>query len=329
MPRVLLSDSPMIDPAAFRDELEEDVEFRAEPLGSAEAVVEAGEAAADRGEPFDAIVSDVATPVSREAIELIQPSVIVRTSVGVGTVDVAAAAEKGIPVIRVPDYCTEEVAVHTVSLFLTCLRSIGTYDRSVGEGRWDWRDGRPIGRLSESTVGLVSLGPIARQVAYLLGPSDPELLAYDPYVESEEMADLGVEKVGFEELFERADHAVVLAPLTDDTRGMIDADVLSRLGPGSVLVNTGRGEVIDEDDLAAALDAGDLKAAGLDVLGEEPPGKGHPLASRDDVVVTPHAAWYSEEAREELNRRAARDLRRALAGEEPAGLVDPDAPWAK
>lgn len=328
MPRVLLSGSSMIDPDAFREELGGDVDVSVEALGSERAVIDAGEAANDRGEPFDAIVSDVATPVSREAIETIDPAVIVRASVGVGSVDVAAAADRGIPVIRVPDYCTEEVALHTVSLFVSCLRSIGTYDRSVGEGRWDWQDGRPVHRLSESAVGLVSLGPIARDVATLLAPHGCELLAYDPYVDATEMAAVGVEKAGFEELFDRADHVVVLAPLTADTRGMVDADVLSRLGPGSVLVNTGRGEVIDESDLVAALETGDLKMAGLDVLVEEPPGEAHPLVGRDDVVVTPHAAWYSEEAREELNRRAARDLRRTLAGDEPDGLVDPDAPWA-
>ncbi|AUX09397.1 D-3-phosphoglycerate dehydrogenase/2-oxoglutarate reductase [Halalkaliarchaeum desulfuricum] len=318
----------MIDPDIFREELGQDAVFRVEQLGTTDAVIEAGTVANERGEPFDAIVGDVATPIPREAVETIEPSVIVRASVGVGTVDVAAAAEYGIPVIRVPEYCTEEVAVHTVALLLSCLRSIGTYDRSVGAGRWDWRDGRPIHRLSASAVGLVSLGPIARAVATLLEPYGCETLAYDPYVDGEEMADLGVEKTGFEELFDRADHVVVLAPLTADTRGMVDADVLSRLGPGSVLANTGRGEVIDEEDLVAALEADDLKMAGLDVLAEEPPGENHPLVGRDDVIVNPHAAWYSEESRTELNRRAARDLRRALSGEEPEGLVDPEAPWA-
>lgn len=328
MLRVLLSDSPMIDPAVFREELGEEVQFHAETLGSAAAVIEAGEAAAERGEPFDAIVSDVATPVTREAIELIDPSVIVRTSVGIGTVDVAAAAERGIPVIHVPEYCSEEVATHTVALFLGCLRSLTLYDGAVSGGSWDWQDGRPVARLSRSTVGLVSFGPIARQVAELLAGFGPELVAYDPYVDRHDMADEGVEKVGFEELFDRADHVAVLAPLTEDTRGMIDADALSQLESGSVLVNAGRGEVIDESDLVASLEDGPLKMVGLDVLAEEPPEEDHPLVGRDDVIVTPHAAWYAEDSRTELNRRAARDLRRALAGEDPDGLVDPEAPWA-
>ncbi len=140
------------------------------------------------------------------------------------------------------------------------------------------------------------------------------------------MAAHGVEKVGFEALFDRADHVSVHAPLTAETRGLVDADALGRLHAGSVLVNTGRGPVVDEEALLAALEADAIKAAGLDVLAEEPPAD-DPLVGRPDTVVTPHAAWYSEDAREEVNRRAAADAAAMIAGEEPAGRVDPEAAW--
>ena len=325
MKRVLLSEFPMIDPETYRTRLaaavDENVEIEVAALGSTDRLIDAG-----RG--FDAVVTDINTPVTAEAIDALSPDldVVVRSAVGVDNINVGAAADAGVTVTRVPDYCTDEVATHSVSLLLTCLRSLKAYDDAVVAGSWSWEDGRPIRRLGASTVGLVSFGPIARRAAEQLAGFDAELVAHDPFVDADEMATYGVEKVEFDELFDRSDHVGVYAPLTDATRGMVNADALGRLTSDSVVVNVGRGPVIDADALLDALESDTIKAAGLDVLAEEPPAD-DPLVGRPDTVVTPHAAWYSEDAHEDLNRSAADDVAAVLNGEVPAGRVDPNADW--
>jgi len=323
MPRVVLSAFPMIDPETYREVLDsavdEPVDIEVAELGSTERLIEAAAGA-------EAVVTDINTPVTERALDALDLSVVVRSAVGVDNVDVAAAAARGVTVTRVPDYCTEEVATHSVSLLLACLRSLKPYDDAVDEGGWSWEAGAPVRRVSASTIGLLSFGPIARRAAEQLAGFDADLVAYDPFVDADEMAERGVEKVDFEGLFDRADHVGVYAPLTDATRGIVDADALGRLSEDSVLVNVSRGPVVDADALLDALETDGIKAAGLDVLDEEPP-EDDPLVGRDDTVVTPHAAWYSEEARDDLNRSGAADVAAVLNGETPDGRVDPDADW--
>ncbi|TKX75690.1 C-terminal binding protein [Halorubrum sp. GN11_10-6_MGM] len=323
MPRVVLSAFPMIDPETYRefltDAVDGPVEIEVADLGSTERLIEAAAGA-------DALVTDINTPVTEDALDALDLEVVVRSAVGVDNVDVAAAAERGVTVTRVPDYCTDEVATHSVTLLLACLRSLKPYDDSVVAGEWSWETGAPVRRVSASTIGLLSYGPIARRAAEQLSGFGADLVAYDPFVDAEEMADDGVEKVEFEELFDRADHVGVYAPLTDATRGIVDADALERLSEDSVVVNVSRGPVVDADALLDALEADEIKAAGLDVFAEEPP-EDDPLVGRDDTVVTPHAAWYSEEARDELNRSGAADVAAVLNGETPDGRVDPEADW--
>ena len=320
---IVLSAFPMIDPETYREMLakrvDEPVEIKVAELGSAERVREAAAGA-------DALVTDINTPVTAEALAALDLRVVVRSAVGVDNIDVGAAAEEGVTVTRVPDYCTDEVATHSVSLLFACLRSLKAYDDDVAAGAWSWEAGSPVRRVSASTVGLLSFGPIAQRAAEQLAGFDAELIAHDPFVDTEEMAEYGVEKVEFEALFDRADHVGVYAPLTDATRGMVDADALGRLGEDSVLVNVSRGPVVDADALLDALERGAIKGAGLDVLEEEPPGD-DPLVGRDDTIVTPHAAWYSEEAKRDLNRSGAADVAAVLNGETPDGRVDPDADW--
>lgn len=323
MAKVVLSSFPMIDPETYREVLaervDEPVEIEVADLGSAERVADAAAGA-------DALVTDINTPVTAAALAALDLRVVVRSAVGVDNIDVGAAADEGVTVTRVPDYCTDEVATHSVSLLLACLRSLKAYDDDVVAGGWSWEAGSPIRRVSASTIGLLSFGPIAQRAAEQLAGFDAELIAHDPFVDADEMAEHGVEKVGFEALFDRADHVGVYAPLTDATRGIVDDDALARLGEDSVLVNVSRGPVVDADALLDALDRGAIKGAGLDVLAAEPP-EDDPLVGRDDTVVTPHAAWYSEEARDDLNRSGAADVAAVLNGETPAGRVDPDADW--
>jgi D-3-phosphoglycerate dehydrogenase len=313
VPTVIAADDEMIDPATLRDALPAGSRVAVRALPDAAAVTEAVEGAS-------ALVVDVHTQVPTEALDSL--SVIACAGVGVDGVDVTAAAERGVTVIHVPEYGTAEVATHSVALLLSCCRHVNGYDRAVGAGEWDWTAGRPLRRLADRTVGLVSFGPIARATADRLAGFGCDLVAHDPYVDAAEMARHGVEKVEFDGLCE-VDHLSVHAPLTEETRELVGADLLGALPEHGVLVNTGRGGVVDESALLAALEAGDIGAAGLDVLAAEPPAD-DPLVGRADVVVTPHAGWYTEEARDDLNRTLAADLRHALAGERPENAVDPE-----
>jgi D-3-phosphoglycerate dehydrogenase len=252
--------------------------------------------------------------------------VVGRAGIGVDNVDVAAAAENDVVVTNVPDYAIEEVSTHALALLLACVRKIPLYDRRVESGTWNWEEGRPLHRLRGKTVGLLAYGAIARRFAEKLAGFDLEVIAHDPYVSSEAMAETGVESVDRETLLETSDVLSVHAPLTDETENLLDAAAFGVMPENAILINTGRGGVIDHEALDAALSAGSISAAGLDVFDPEPPGE-HPLLDREDVVMTPHTAWYSEESRRELSRTVAGDVLRVLNGEEPDSPVDPESGW--
>lgn len=317
MDRVVTSDDPMIDAAALRDRLDAEV-----------VTADGGQKLLDAAGSADALVVDVNTSVGRSTFDALDGlQVVARAGVGIENIDVTAAADHGVAVTNAPDYCTREVATHTVTLLLDCIRGVAAYDRDTRDGNWGWERGRRVHRLQGGTLGLVSFGPIARRVREQLQGFAVDVVAYDPYVDAEEMAEADVEKVSLDELYERADYLSLHAPVTDDTRGMIDAGALDAMGDETVLVNTGRGALIDEDALAEGLRAGTIAAAGLDVLRTEPPEADHPLIGLDNCIVTPHAAWYSVEARADLNATIAENVRVALAGETPPNYIDPDTNW--
>ena len=228
--------------------------------------------------------------------------------------------------VNVPDYCREEVSTHAVSLLLASIRRLNVYDRSVKGGRWDWADGAPIHRLTGETVGFLSFGQLAKATAEKLAGFNCDIVAADPYVEADEMAALGVEKVPLDELLETADHVSVHAPLTDDTRHLFDRDAFRKMSETAVLVNVGRGPIVKEDALVWALENDEIAAAGLDVLEDEPLTDSS-LADRDDVILTPHTAFYSEESLTDLNEHIGHDILAVFDDEEPAGYIDPEADW--
>jgi D-3-phosphoglycerate dehydrogenase len=317
MAHIVATDDPMIDAELLRERLTGDV-----------TVVEGRQDLAVVAENADALVVDVNTPVDAELLSSVPGlEIVARAGVGFENIDVAAAAERGIVVTNAPDYCTNEVATHTVALLLDCIRSIAAYDRDVQAGNWGWERTRPIHRMRGRTLGLVSFGPIARQVRERVRGFDIDVIAYDPYVDSEQMAAADVEKVSLDSLYERSDYVSLHAPLTDQTRNIVDGDALATMQDHAVLVNTGRGALIDEDALAAGLADGAIAAAGLDVLRTEPPAEEHPLIGLENCIVTPHAAWYSVEAREELNITIAENIQAALAGDTPPDYIDPETEW--
>ncbi|MBO4247204.1 C-terminal binding protein [Halomicrobium sp. IBSBa] len=320
MSEILVSDDPMLDPDVIAGALP-DATIRTEPLPDERAIVAAGSDAA-------ALVVDVNTPVPASVFEQLPAlQIVARAGVGFENVDVKAAAEHDVVVTNVPEYCTDEVATHGLALLLDCVRKIAEYDRATAAGGWAWEEGRPVHRFPDTTLGLVSFGPIARRLRERVRGFDLDVIAYDPYVDSEEMAEAGVEQVSFEELLARADHVSLHAPLTDETEGLIDADALGAMQDHAIVVNTARGGLIDEAALADALADGEIGAAGLDVSRREPPADDSPLRALDNCLLTPHAGWYSVEAREELNETVARNVAAALDGETPPNRIDPDLDW--
>ncbi|ERH12650.1 MAG: lactate dehydrogenase related dehydrogenase [halophilic archaeon J07HB67] len=252
------------------------------------------------------------TPVDADVLSAAELELVARGGVGYDNVDLEAARERGVTVTNAPDYCREEVAAHAVSLLLACTRRLGRYDRQTRSGGWDWGGVPAPARLSETTLGCVGFGSIAREAATMADGLVGETLVYDPYVDSETAAAHDAQLVDFETLTREAELLAVFAPLTPETRELVDAAALDRLPAGATVVNVGRGAVVDTDALAAALADGPVAAAGLDVLPTEPPVDS-PLIGREDVLVTPHAGWYSAAAQRELVATVA-DAVGAVAG---------------
>jgi D-3-phosphoglycerate dehydrogenase len=248
---------------------------------------------------------------------------VVRYGVGVDNVDVEAATGRGVWVANVPDYGRDEVADHTLALALSLLRGVVVLDRSVRDGTWDLEAARPLRRLSVLTWGVVGCGAIGRGVAARAAGLGMRVLGHDlPGVRSEPP----IERVGLEALLEGADVVSLHAALTPESHHLIGAAALARMRPAAFLVNTARGGLVDAAALLAALDAGELAGAALDVLETEPPDElGWRLARHPRVVATPHAAWYSEEAFHTLKSEVAREALRVLEGGEPRSPVNSPA----
>ena len=246
-----------------------------------------------------------------------------RYGVGLDNIAVEHATRLGMIVTNVPDFCLEEVSDHALALLLGCARRIGLFARATRAGRWNLDEGRPMIRLRGQTLGLIGFGNIARTLVPKAQGLGLKIIAYSPRIDRAACKELGVEACGWGDLLERADFVSVHVPLTNETRHMIDAVALGRMRPTAYLINTSRGPVVDERALHDALVEGSLAGAGLDVLAEEPPPPDHPLLALDNVLATPHAAFYSDTAIEELERGAAGNAAAVLGGELPKNVVNP------
>ncbi|HKB26649.1 MAG TPA: C-terminal binding protein [Methylomirabilota bacterium] len=246
-------------------------------------------------------------------------------SVGVDSVDVAAATARGIPVTNVPDTFIEEVADHALMLILATYRRLTTMDKWVREGRW--KDGRPLlhhfPRLLGQTLGLIAFGHVARAVTVRAQAFGLRVIAYDPYVEELVMTQYGVEPVGLADLLKRADIVSMHAPSTADAHHMLGEEDFRLMKPEALFINTGRGPTVDERALVKALQEGWIAGAGLDVLEEEPAAPTNPLLRMDNVILTPHVASASARFDPERKRRVGRELALVLSGRWPRSCVNP------
>ena len=286
-----------------------------------------------------AVVAQYATISARVIAELSACRVIARYGTGVDIVDVDAATRHDILVTNVPnDWCENEVADHALALLLAVARKITVYDRATRDGVWRWQSGAPIYRLRGSVLGLLSFGVIARAIAARAAGFGMRIIAHDPFLSAEEITATGAEGVSFDELVARSDCLVIQAPLTPETHHLFDETQLRRMKPTAILVNTARGPIVDDRALHRALSEGWIAGAGLDDIEEEPAKvrdwrPDNPLLGLDNVVITPHAAYYSEEAIGTVRHFAAEEVVRVLTGQAPLSPVNAgelvEARWSR
>jgi len=270
----------------------------------------------------DALLNTYAGPITAEVMaRMPRCKIIARYGIGVDTIDLEAATEAGIIVTNNPTYCIEEVAEHTMALLLACARKVALYDRAVRGSRWEVPPGKPMFRLADRTLGLVGFGNIGRAVAVRAAAFGLRVLYCDPLVPAGRFPVPG-EKRELGELLAESDFVSLHPPLVAETRGMMNDAAFARMKPTAFLVNCSRGPIVDTAALVRALDAGRIAGCALDTTDPEPLPDPHPLRGRENVTLTPHVAWYSEQALVGLQAGAPAEVRRVLTGEWPVNVVN-------
>jgi len=261
-------------------------------------------------------------PITAAVIELCPNlKVLSRNGIGVDNIDLDCCRRRGIAVLNSPSYCIPEVADHALSLALALLRKLVVATDQVRAGEWGWGGLAPIPRLCELTFGVVGMGAIGRAVVQRARPFFKDVIGHDPYVKAVEIDGRPVAMVGLDELLARADVVDLHVPGTDETRHLLNAERFALMKPSAYVVNTSRGTVIDTDALVAALRAGQIAGAGLDVHEQEPLPMDHPLRRFPQVIITPHTAFYSVEAVDQLRAETVLNIVRFMAGEPPINRV--------
>ena len=250
--------------------------------------------------------------------------VIGRCGIGLDNIDVETATALGMVVTNVPAYCIDEVSDHTMALLLSCARKISLLDRTVKSGNWTRDVGPPMRRIRGQKLGIIGFGRIGKAIVPKAKAFGLEILVYSPRATAE-MADAhGVTLVDFPELLTESDFITIHAPLTPETQDLLNAEAFRRMKPTAYVLNTARGGIIETDALYSALATGEIAGAGLDVLAEEPPQSDEPLLALESAILTPHAAFTSEESIYDLEVTAAAEVARVLTGQMPESVVNPE-----
>ncbi len=259
-------------------------------------------------------------PLTRRVIEaLTHCKVISRYGVGVDSVDLQAATDFGIIVANVPDYCIDEVSNQTIAMLLSLVRKTAFFDRKVKESKWDFRLGMPIYRLQGKTLGLIGCGRIGLEVAKKISAFGVKVIAFDPYLQK---VNEGIELTDLDSLLRKSDFISIHCPLNESTKHLIGEREFKKMEKKPILLNTSRGAIIDEKALILALEKGWISGAGLDVLEKEPPDIQNPLLKMENVILSPHVGFYSEESIRELKRRTAENVSAVLTGNWPKSVVN-------
>ncbi len=258
--------------------------------------------------------------LSRKVLQnLPKCKVVSRYGVGVDSVDLKAATDLGIIVANVPDYCMDEVADHTLTMILALIRKTAFFDQKVKSGQWDFHLGIPIHRTRGRTLGLIGCGKIGLEVAKRISSFGVRVIAFDPYLKD---VPEGIELKDFDFILRESDVISIHCPLNDSTHHLIGDREFKKMGKRPLLINTSRGPIIDEKALIQSLEDGLVSGAGLDVLEKEPPDSQNPLLKMENVILSPHVGFYSEESISELKRRTAKNVSDVLLGRWPRSVVN-------
>jgi len=261
--------------------------------------------------------------ITRRVIESLQKcKVIARYGIGVDSIDIEAATEHGICVVNVPEYCIDEVSDHAIALTLSCVRKVVMLDNAVKKGVWDFKISKPIFRLKNMKLGLVGFGNIARMVSHKAQAFGLNVLAYDPYISSSIMTQNNVKKVNLEDLLAEADIISLHLPLTNTTKYMFTEREFKLMKSTAFIINTSRGPLIKEKDLYKALKEKWIAGAALDVTEKEPIDPDNNLLKLDNLIITPHISFYSDESLKDLQRSTAKGVAQVLKGETPSSIVN-------
>jgi len=293
-------------------------------VGAELLVAETGEAAewSRLGPQADAILT-CWKPVPEAALEAAERCLVVsRYGIGLDNIPVELATRLGMLVTNVPDFCLEEVSDHVMALLLAFARRIVSFSEATRQGIWDLGTGGAMPRLRGQKLGLIGYGNIARRLVPKARGFGLEIMAYTPRLAPDALDPFGQATNDLDRLLRWADYVSIHVPLTEETRHLIDARALRLMKPTAYLINTSRGAVIQEADLYRALREGWIAGAGLDVLGQEPADPENPLLGLDNVIITPHAAFYSQTAIRELQQKAAGHVAQVLRGETPPTVVN-------
>lgn len=270
------------------------------------------------------VILNVQAPVTKKVINTLDNcKVIVRYGVGVDTVDIGSATEKGIPVANVPNFCIEEVSTIAIALLLACARKLIPFNNSIKKGFWDKSIGGEVHSLKGKVFGLVGFGNIAKATARKAKAFNLDIVAYDPYLNKNEGQKYGVELVDFDTLLKNSDFISVHVPLTKETKYLFGKKEFSMMKKSAFFINTARGKVVNEKALYEALKEGQIMGAGLDVMEKEPVESDNPLLKVDNIILTPHVASFTEEAFTQLHVSVTQEVIRVLSGKLPLSLVNP------
>lgn len=250
---------------------------------------------------------------------------LIRMGLGYDSIDIAAASEAGIPACNVVDWCNDEVAEHALALMFACVRQLTPLNRDIRQNNWSRVLARPIRRIQGAVLGIIGLGRTGRELAIRAKALGMQVMAYDPFVSANDMREMGVVPNNLYYLLEQSDFISLHLPLTTDTYHLLDSQAINHIKPGALLINTSRGEVIDEQALVNALVKGQLGGAGLDVFTEEPLPADSLLLQIDNVILTPHIASYSQEANKSLYSRSIETAVNILKGKWLPTIINQDA----
>jgi D-3-phosphoglycerate dehydrogenase len=279
---------------------------------------------AELAKDVDAIMFCFAQVTSKVLEAATQCKIAARYGIGVDNVDIPKATELGIVVTNVPDYCMDEVTDHAFGMILALNRRLVPHTRDVVRGGWnDVALNQPMHRTRGATMGIVGYGRIGRSLAAKAIGFGMNILTYDPMIEPGSSIE-GATATTLDELLEESDFVSLHVPLLPSTENMISAPELARMKKGSIIVNCARGGLIDENALASALESGHIAGAGLDVVEPTPPNPSSPLLAQENVIITPHTAFFSQASTVELEERTAGEVVRVLAGDKPENWINPE-----